>query len=246
MSGRMIFGANHSKDRRASKPWLIITQASCSFSGSNEHEFEAEARQHQRGQGCSVMSRWAQFVALGLAATDGPTGLRDIVSNLSTQGRKLYHLGVATVSLLAGARQSSSRTLSRALFGRLLSRCQQCAPRPALQARCTRTIDLAVSWRPWAPFDARRPRSKLHSGWSGGPSAELRQRPRARPARQGRPHVDVSSRQRGRGGPRVSWLQGFHRGTGRDLRDAPEGGGDIGPREHDIRRVRRRAIRRSS
>ena len=33
MSGRMICGANHSKDRR-SKPWLIITQSSCSFSGS--------------------------------------------------------------------------------------------------------------------------------------------------------------------------------------------------------------------
>ena len=56
------------------------------------HEFDAEARQHQRGQGLRVMSRWAQFVALGLAQLTGRQSLRDIVSNLSTQGRKLYHL----------------------------------------------------------------------------------------------------------------------------------------------------------
>ena len=49
------------------------------------HEFEAEARQHQRGQGLRVMSRWAQFVALGLAQLTGRQSLRDIVSNLSTQ-----------------------------------------------------------------------------------------------------------------------------------------------------------------
>ena len=30
------------------------------------HEFDAEARDHQRGQRLRVMSRWAQFVALGL------------------------------------------------------------------------------------------------------------------------------------------------------------------------------------
>ncbi len=29
------------------------------------HEFDAEARGHQRGQRLRVMSRWAQFVALG-------------------------------------------------------------------------------------------------------------------------------------------------------------------------------------
>ena len=40
------------------------------------HEFEAEARQHQRGQGLRVMSRWAQFVALGSGVNfDGPTEL---------------------------------------------------------------------------------------------------------------------------------------------------------------------------
>ena len=31
------------------------------------HEFDAEVRQHECGQGLRVMSRWAQFVALGMA-----------------------------------------------------------------------------------------------------------------------------------------------------------------------------------
>ena len=96
------------------------------------HEFEAEARQHQRGQGLRVMSRWAQFVALGLAQLTGRQSLRDIVSNLSTQGRKLYHLGVGTTvsrSSLARVNAEQPYTLYETLFGRLLSRCRQCAPR---------------------------------------------------------------------------------------------------------------------
>ena len=90
------------------------------------HEFEAEARQHQRGQGLRVMSRWAQFVALGLAQLTGRQSLRDIVSNLSTQGRKLYHLGVGTTvsrSSLARVNAEQPYTLYETLFGRLLSRC---------------------------------------------------------------------------------------------------------------------------
>ena len=87
MSGRMICGANHSKDRR-SKPWLIITQSFVQLLRFlPRHEFEAEARQHQRGQGLRVMSRWAQFVALGLAQLTGRQSLRDIVSRSRRCGR---------------------------------------------------------------------------------------------------------------------------------------------------------------
>ena len=58
------------------------------------HEFDAEARQHQEGQRLRVMSRWAQFVALGLGQLGGLQSLRDIVGNLRAQPHKLYHLGV--------------------------------------------------------------------------------------------------------------------------------------------------------
>ena len=96
------------------------------------HEFDAEARQHQEGQRLRVMSRWAQFVALGLGQLGGLQSLRDIVGNLRAQPHKLYHLGVrAFVSRSSLARVNAQQpyTLYEALFGRLLARCQQRAPR---------------------------------------------------------------------------------------------------------------------
>ena len=68
------------------------------------HEFEAVAREHRHGQGLRAMSRWPQFVALGLAQLTGRQSLRDVVNNLSAQGSKLYHLGVKDgQSVVAGA-----------------------------------------------------------------------------------------------------------------------------------------------
>ena len=87
------------------------------------HEFDAEARQHQEGQRLRVMSRWAQFVALGLGQLGGLQSLRDIVGNLRAQPHKLYHLGVrAFVSRSSLARVNAQQpyTLYEALFGRLL------------------------------------------------------------------------------------------------------------------------------
>ena len=89
------------------------------------HEFDAEARQHQEGQRLRVMSRWAQFVALGLGQLGGLQSLRDIVGNLRAQPHKLYHLGVrAFVSRSSLARVNAQQpyTLYEALFGRAHSR----------------------------------------------------------------------------------------------------------------------------
>ena len=66
------------------------------------HEFDAEAQQHQEGQRLRVMSRWAQFVALGLGQLGGLQSLRDIVGNLRAQPHKLYHLGVRAFEHGAG------------------------------------------------------------------------------------------------------------------------------------------------
>ncbi len=136
------------------------------------HEFDAEAREHQCGQGLRVMSRWAQFVALGLAQLTGRQSLRDIVSNLGAQGRKLYHLGVGTVSRSSLARVNTEQpyTLYEALFGRLLSRCQAHAPRHGfrfknkLYAVDASTIDLCLSVFPWASFRRTKAAVKLHVG----------------------------------------------------------------------------------
>ena len=162
------------------------------------------------------MSRWAQFVALGLAQLTGRQSLRDIVSNLSTQGRKLYHLGVGTTvsrSSLARVNAEQPYTLYETLFGRLLSRCQQCAPRHGfrfknkLYAVDATTIDLCLAVFPWASFRRTKAAIKLHIGLDQAghlPSFVSVTEGKTGDVKVARTHVDVSSRQRGRGGPRVS------------------------------------------
>ena len=139
------------------------------------HEFDAEAQQHQEGQRLRVMSRWAQFVALGLGQLGGLQSLRDIVGNLRAQPHKLYHLGVrAFVSRSSLARVNAQQpyTLYEALFGRLLARCQQRAPRHGfrfknkLYAVDASTIDLCLAAFPWRRSGARRARSSCTSAWT--------------------------------------------------------------------------------
>ena len=118
------------------------------------------------------MSRWAQFVALGLGQLASRQSLRDIVSNLRAQPAKLYHLGVRTVSRSSLARVNAEQpyTLYEALFGRLLSRCQQRAPahgfrfRHKLYAVDASTIDLCLAVFPWASFRRTKAAVKLHVG----------------------------------------------------------------------------------
>ena len=76
------------------------------------------------------LTRWSQFVAMGMAQLAGRCSLRDIVSNLSAQSRKLYHLGVGEVSRSSLARVSAEKPgeLYRDLFGALLVRCRPASP----------------------------------------------------------------------------------------------------------------------
>ena len=62
------------------------------------HEFERLAREHRSGRKARKLTRWSQFVAMGMAQLAGRSSLRDIVSNLSAQSRKLCHLGAGEVS----------------------------------------------------------------------------------------------------------------------------------------------------
>ena len=107
------------------------------------HEFEAEARDHQHGQGLRVISRWAQFVALGLGQLTGRQSLRDLVSNLRAQPGKLYHLGIRLVSRSSLARVNAEQpyTLYEALFGRRRTRCQQQVRIPGQSVTDSGTID---------------------------------------------------------------------------------------------------------
>jgi len=138
----------------------------------SRHEFETLAKQHHEGQKLRKMSRWSQFVALSLAQLSGRSSLRDIVSNLSAQAARLYHLGTGNVtrSSLSRVNESQPYTLYEALFHKLLSRCQGVAPKHGfrfgnrLYSLDSTTIDLCLSVFPWAKFRRAKGAVKVHVG----------------------------------------------------------------------------------
>lgn len=136
------------------------------------HEFETLANQHHEGRRLRKMTRWSQFVAMALAQLSGRSSLRDVVSNLTAQTAKLYHLGTALVSRSSLARVNEQQpcTLYEALFAKLLARCQGRAPRHGfrfknkLYSLDASTIDLCLSVFPWARFRTTKGAVKLHVG----------------------------------------------------------------------------------
>jgi len=136
------------------------------------HEFEALAMRHHEGRKLRKISRWSQFVAMATAQLSGRTSLRDVVSNLSAQTARLYHLGTGTVSrsTLARVNQVQPYTLYEHLAGKLLAQCQNHAPRHGfrfknnLYSLDASTIDLCLSVFPWAKFRTTKGAVKLHVG----------------------------------------------------------------------------------
>lgn len=136
------------------------------------HEFESLAVQHHQGRKLRKMSRWLQFVSLSLAQLTSRVSLRDIVSNLSAQSHKLYHLGAKPVSRssLGRVNEQQPYTLYEVLFSKLLSRCQGLAPQHGfkfknkLYSLDASTIDLCLNVFPWAEFRSTKAAVKLHMG----------------------------------------------------------------------------------
>ena len=136
------------------------------------HEFESLANQHHCGRKLRKMTRWAQFVAMATAQLSGRNSLRDVISNITAQARKLYHLGIRSVSRssLSRVNESQPYELYEALFAKLLARCQSRAPKHQfkfknkLYSLDASTIDLCLSVFPWAKFRATKGAVKLHVG----------------------------------------------------------------------------------
>ena len=136
------------------------------------HEFEALAIRHHEGRKLRKFSRWSQFIAMATAQLSGRSSLRDVVSNLSVQTAKLYHLGTQAISrsTLARVNQCQPYTLYEQLAGKLLCRCQEHAPRHGfsfdnkLYSLDASTIDLCLSVFPWARFRTTKGAVKLHVG----------------------------------------------------------------------------------
>lgn len=136
------------------------------------HEFETLAKQHHSGRAFRKVSRWDQFVALTTAQLSGRHSLRDIVSSLSAQAHRLYHVGsrLLTRTTLSRINNENPYQLYESLFGKLLQRCQSLAPghkfrfKNPLYALDSSTIDLCLSVFPWAEFRSTKAGIKLHVG----------------------------------------------------------------------------------
>ena len=138
-------------------------------------EFESLARKHKSGRMSRSMTRWGQFVAMGMAQLTGRCSLRDIVSNLAAQSCKLYHLGVGVVTRSSLARVNAEKPweMYEELHGRLLGRCQAKAPGHGYRFKAklfsvdSTTIDLCLSAFPWAKFRRTKGAVKVHVGFVG-------------------------------------------------------------------------------
>ena len=138
----------------------------------SRHDFETLAKAHHSGRKLRKMTRWAQFVSLSFAQLSGRCSLRDVVSNISAQTNKLYHLGISNINRASLARVNERQpyTLYESLFGKLLSRCQGLAPKHGfrfknkLYSLDASTIDLCLSVFPWAKFRTAKGAIKLHVG----------------------------------------------------------------------------------
>ncbi len=138
----------------------------------SRHQFERDARRHQKGGKLRSMTRWSQLAAMAMAQLSGRCSLRDVVSNLEAQSRKLYHLGVGRVarSSLARVNEEQPHELFKLLFERLLDRCQGVAPghgfrfkNPLVSLDATH-IDLCLALFPWAKYGKSKGAIKIHVG----------------------------------------------------------------------------------
>ena len=136
------------------------------------HDFESLALKHHTGRKLRKMSRWSQFVSLGLAQLSGRSSLRDIVINLRAQSHRLYHLGCRRVSRssLARVNNQQSYKLYEELFGKLLARCRPLMPKHPFKFKGklisldASIIELSLSVFPWATFNRKKGAVKLHLG----------------------------------------------------------------------------------
>ena len=138
----------------------------------SRHEFEREARRHHKGGRLRSMTRWSQFAAMAVAQLSSRRSLRDVVSNLDAQRRKLYHLGVRRVarSSLARVNRDQPHELYKALFERLLARCRGGAPghgfrfKNRLMSLDATYINLCLEVFPWAKYRKTKGAIKIHVG----------------------------------------------------------------------------------
>jgi len=136
------------------------------------HDFNRLAKANHCGGELRRMTRWSQFVAMGLGHVARRFSLRDVVATLQAQGARLYHLGVKSVtrSSLARVNEQQPYTLYQALFGKLYAQTQALAPRHGFRFKNklysidASLIDLSLKIFPWSKYALGKGAMKLHMG----------------------------------------------------------------------------------
>ncbi len=121
------------------------------------HEFEKLAAEHHAGRKLRQVTRWSQFISMMLGQMTGRLSLRDIEDNMRAQSKRLYHLGARPIakSSLARVNEKQPCELYKALFGKLLQRCQSHSPKHKfvfdnkLYSMDASLIDLSLKIFPW-------------------------------------------------------------------------------------------------
>jgi hypothetical protein len=126
---------------------------------------QTKTERHARGFGS-----WEHFVSMLFGQLAGQDSLRGIEAGLASQPRSLYHLGITSVrrATLAYANEHRSHELFKAVFLRMLSKCQAIAPKHKfrfknpLYSLDSTSIELCLSVFDWAKFRVSKGAVKLH------------------------------------------------------------------------------------
>jgi len=111
-------------------------------------------------------------MSLFTAQLAGWSSLRDITDTLKTQGKRLYHLGMAPPSRATLSRMNRDQpaALYENLFDIMLSKCQAQAPKHEFSFKGklylldATVVDLCLAIFPWAEFRQKKGAVKLHIG----------------------------------------------------------------------------------
>lgn len=132
--------------------------------------FEQVAIKHNVERHARGFRTWTQFVAMMFCHLGGAHSLREICDGLRSATGRLAHLGIdaPSRSTLAYANEHRSWEFFQALFGELLERCRQIAPKKTvrigvkLHSLDSTVIDLCLQMYEWAHFRATKGAVKLH------------------------------------------------------------------------------------
>jgi hypothetical protein len=133
-------------------------------------EFAQIVDRHQGDRRAKGFTCWTQFVAMTFCQLGRAQSLREITDGLRSCEGKLKHLGIEAParSTLAYANEHRPWQIYRDLFGTLLERCRQIAPKHRfrfknkLYSLDATTITLCASMFDWARYKRKKGGVKVH------------------------------------------------------------------------------------